>query len=200
MGQSPSMDALRRRVLRLAESDTPVLIEGETGTGKELVAAALHLYSRRRGPFVPVNMAAVPESLFESQIFGHVRGAFSGALHDQRGLFDEASKGTILLDEVSSTPLNSQAKLLRTLESRSIRPIGARAERLLDVRIVAAANVLLAGEVDAGRFRADLFYRLCGSRVVLPPLRERREDIGLLAKHYATLAAHKRSLPISLTG
>jgi DNA-binding NtrC family response regulator len=189
LGDSPAMIEIRRRIVRIAASELPVLVEGETGTGKELVANALHALSGRKGQFVPVNMAAIPDALFESHVFGHLRGAFTGATQDHRGFWVEADNGTLLLDEISSAPLASQAKLLRALESRRIRPLGARAEAGVNARIVAATNVPLVDEVSAGRFRADLYYRLCGERIVIPPLRERRLDIGQIAAHYVARCA-----------
>lgn len=189
LGESSSMIRLRRDIAGLAATTISVLVEGETGTGKELVASALHTLSGRRGAFVAVNVAAIPDGLFESQLFGHRRGAFSGAVTDQRGYIEEADAGTLFLDEISSAPLHGQPKLLRVLETRRFRALGARAESNAELRVVAASNVSLVGEVRAKRFREDLFYRLCGDRLVVPPLRERLDDIGLLARHYAQRAS-----------
>lgn len=189
LGESPVMVRLRRDIARLAPTAIPVLIEGETGTGKELVANALQTLSGRRGAFVPVNVSTIPDGLFESQVFGHRRGAFSGAVVDQRGYFEEADGGTLFLDEVASAPLHWQPKLLRVLETKRFRSLGARNEGAADVRVVAAANVSLSAQVKARRFREDLYYRLCGDRLVVPALRERLEDIECLLEHYVRLAS-----------
>jgi DNA-binding NtrC family response regulator len=198
MGSSRAMVELRRAITRIAPSMIPVLIEGETGTGKELVATSLHALSGRTGAFVPVNMAAIAEPLFESQVFGHRRGAFSGAVTDQQGFVEEAAEGTLFLDEIAATPLSGQAKLLRALESRKIRPLGAKGERSVNFRVVAASNVSLDDEVQAKRFRNDLLYRLCGDKLIVPPLRERAEDISEIARHYARLASVERGSPVSI--
>ncbi len=162
-----------------AASDCTVLLEGETGTGKELAARALHDASpRRRGPFVALDCAALPEGLIESELFGHLRGAFTGAQSDRKGAFLRASGGTLLLDELDSVPLQVQARLLRALEERRIRPLGADEEREVDVRVVAAARRSLLARVAEGSFRPDLYYRLSVVRVVIPPLRDRREDLA----------------------
>jgi len=158
-----------------------VLIEGETGTGKELTARALHEKSARRaGPFVAIDCGALPETLLESELFGHVRGAFTGAAQSRAGAFQRASGGTIFLDELGAIPLAVQARLLRVLEERTVRPVGADQEKRVDVRIVAASPMDLTTRVAEGSFRPDLFYRLSVVRVVLPPLRARREDIPVL--------------------
>jgi DNA-binding NtrC family response regulator len=162
-----------------APSDCTVLLEGETGTGKELAARALHDASpRRRAPFVALDCAALPEGLIESELFGHVRGAFTGAQQDRKGAFLRASGGTLLLDELDSVPLPVQARLLRALEERRVRPLGSDEEREADVRVVAAARRGLLARVAEGSFRPDLYYRLSVVRVVIPPLRERREDLA----------------------
>lgn len=164
-----------------AGSDVTVLIEGETGTGKELTARALHEKSARRaGPFVAIDCGALPETLLESELFGHVRGAFTGAAQSRAGAFQRASGGTIFLDELGAIPLAVQARLLRVLEERTVRPVGADQEKRVDVRIVAASPMDLTTRVAEGSFRPDLFYRLSVVRVVLPPLRARREDIPVL--------------------
>jgi DNA-binding NtrC family response regulator len=167
-------------VLELAaQTDVTVLLEGETGTGKELAARAVHEASaRRRAPFVAIDCGALPESLLESELFGHVRGAFTGATGDRRGAFLRADRGTIFLDELDSVPLAVQARLLRVVEQRRVLPVGADKERELDVRIVAASRAHLPARVAEGAFRPDLYYRLSVVRVALPPLRQRREDIG----------------------
>ena len=165
----------------VAASDVTVLIEGETGTGKELVARGLHEQGvRRRGAFVAIDCGALPESLLESELFGHVRGAFTGAATTREGAFARADGGTLFLDELGAVPAAVQARLLRVLETRTVRPVGSDRERALDVRVVAASRFDLEQAVAEGRFRADLFYRLSVVRVTLPPLRERREDLGPL--------------------
>ncbi len=170
---------------RAARSDASVLIEGESGTGKELLAHHLHDKSPRAGrPFVPVDCATIPAELFESELFGHKKGAFSGAVADKLGLFEVADGGTLFLDELGELPLSFQPKLLRALQERTIRPVGGNEHRAVDVRIVAATNRNLIHEVEEGRFRQDLFYRLNVVRLAVPPLRERREDIQVLAEHF----------------
>jgi two-component system response regulator PilR (NtrC family) len=170
---------------RLAATGSTVLIQGESGTGKELVARALHYHSaRRRHPFVPVNCAALPEGLLESELFGHAKGAFTGAQIARRGLFLEASRGTLFLDEIGEMPPGMQAKLLRVLEQRQIRPVGSDREVDVDVRVLAATNRDLTGAVQQGTFREDLYYRLRVMLVQVPPLREHQEDIAFLAETF----------------
>ena len=172
-------------VRKVAGTDSTVLLTGESGTGKELIARSLHVQSRRAtGPFVPVNVGALPESLIESELFGHVRGAFTGATEDRPGLIESADRGTLFLDEIGDMPLATQVKLLRTLESSEVRRVGDNATRLVDIRVIAATHRDLRREVADGRFREDLFYRLNVVQIDLPPLRERREDIGLLASYF----------------
>lgn len=177
----PSLDEVRETIRKLGPSKLSVLVHGETGSGKEHAARALHAASGRSGPFVPVNCAAIPSELVESELFGHRAGAFSGASERRRGLFAEAHQGTLFLDEVGELPLEIQAKLLRVLEDGQVRPVGADRATTVDVRIVAATLRALDADVAAQRFRADLWQRLAGATVVLPPLRERREDVPLLA-------------------
>jgi transcriptional regulator with GAF, ATPase, and Fis domain len=169
----------------LSASKSTVLISGETGTGKELFARALHYWGERKGkPFVPVNCAALPDHLVENELFGHSRGAFTGALIDKPGLFHEANGGTLFLDEVNSLSMMTQSKLLRVLQDQEFRPLGSTKSRSVDVKVVAATNTDLRYLVEARQFREDLFYRLNVLSVTLPPLRDRKEDILLLAGHF----------------
>ena len=185
VGSSPVMVELRALVAKVAATDSPALIEGESGTGKELVAAAIHAGSARHtAPFVAVNCGAIPGELMESQFFGHVRGAFSGAVADAPGLFRSAEGGTIFLDEVSEMPPALQVKLLRVLQDKEVRPVGSSRSQLVDVRVIAASNRPLADAVRAGAFRDDLRYRLDVVRIAVPPLRERKSDIPRLAAHF----------------
>ncbi|MFO0706193.1 MAG: sigma-54 dependent transcriptional regulator [Nitrospira sp.] len=185
LGKSKAIQAVFDLIRRVADSPTNVLITGESGTGKELVAKAIHYNSDRKdAPFVPVNCAAIPEQLLESELFGHMRGAFTDAKADKRGLFEEAQKGTLFLDEISELPLMLQAKLLRAIQEREIKRVGANKPIAVDVRIIAATNLNLAEEVKGKRFRDDLYYRLNVIELKLPPLRERREDIPLLVEAF----------------
>jgi len=185
LGSSEAMNAVRELIGRVADAPAPVLILGETGSGKGLVARAIHEQSKRaKGRLVSVNCAALPEALLESELFGHVRGAFTGATSDRHGLFAEADGGTLLLDEIGDMPLGLQAKLLRVLESGLIRPVGSAKEQLVNVRIVAATHRDLRQAVRDGRFREDLFYRLDVVSIVMPPLRHRRGDIPELAAYF----------------
>ena len=185
IGKSPAMDRLRELTQRVANATTSVLITGESGTGKEMVARSLHFQSpRAEKPFVVLNCGAVPENLIESELFGHVKGAFTGATGAKEGLFRAANGGTLFLDEVGELPPPLQVKLLRVLQDRKVRPVGGSAEIDVDVRVVAATNRDVESEVDAGTFREDLFYRLNVIRIEVPPLRERREDIPVLAQYF----------------
>jgi len=184
-GHNPDFLEVLRVVSVAAESDIPIVIQGESGAGKELLARAAHLRSpRREEAFVSVNCAALPASLLESELFGHRRGAFTGATHSRRGLFASAHKGTLFLDELGEMPAELQAKLLRVLQSGEFRAVGSDTVQHVDVRIVAATAVDLEEAVDSGRFRQDLFFRLSGVRVTMPPLRARREDIPMLIRHF----------------
>ncbi len=185
IGQSPNMVEMKEVIRRVAATNSVVLIEGESGTGKELVARSLHQLSGRSGPFVPVNCGAIAPELLESELFGHLSGAFTGARGNREGLFSFANNGTIFLDEIGEMPLPMQTALLRVLEQKSIRPVGSEKEILVDVRIVAATNRELMAEVEAGRFRRDLFYRLNVLNIVTPPLRDRPDDIVELV-HFFT--------------
>jgi two-component system, NtrC family, nitrogen regulation response regulator GlnG len=181
MGRSRRMRELFTLLERLAPGTSDVLIQGETGTGKELCAEAIHIASqRRKGPFIIVDLAGVAPSLIESELFGHVKGAFTGAHGDRVGAFERANGGTLFLDEIGELPLEVQPRLLRVLERRHVKRVGANDYRTVNVRVLTATHVNLEGAVRAGRFREDLFYRLAGVRVTLPPLRERPEDIPLL--------------------
>jgi len=190
VAQSASMRRVLQTVRDLASNESNVLIEAESGTGKELLARAIHETSPRSGgPFVPVDCGALPEGMIEGELFGYLRGAFTGAVRDSEGLFGAAHGGTLFLDEVGELPLGLQAKLLRAIQEREVRPLGAVDARPLDVRLIAATNRDLAAEVRAGRFRADLFYRLRVVSLALPPLRERPEDVPVLASHFVERAA-----------
>jgi two-component system, NtrC family, response regulator AtoC len=181
---SPSMQAVERLVTRVAPTDSTVLITGESGTGKGVAARRLHELSLRRdGPFVSVNCGAIPENLIESELFGHTKGAFTSADRARKGLFLQADRGTIFLDEIGELPLGMQTKLLHVLEAKEVRPVGAEATRRIDVRIVAATNRELPAMVREGRFREDLFFRLSMFQVPMPPLRERRADLPALIRH-----------------
>jgi transcriptional regulator with PAS, ATPase and Fis domain len=183
--QSPKMKEVFRIIERVAADDASVLLRGETGTGKELAARAIHLLSRREsGPFQAINCAAISASLLESELFGHVRGAFTGAVSDTKGHFQLADGGTLFLDEVGEMPPELQAKLLRVLETRTVLPVGGRKPISVDVRIVSATHRSLRHEVEEGRFRADLMYRLRVIPIFLPSLRERREDVGLICAKF----------------
>jgi two-component system response regulator HydG len=185
IGKSPAMMQLYDLLERVSATTSPVLITGESGTGKELVARALHVGGpRAQAPFVAVSCAAITDTLLESELFGYVKGAFTGAVESKKGLFAEADGGTLFLDEIGEMPPGLQAKLLRALETGAVRPVGGGAERKVDVRIVAATNRDLTRAVHEKRFREDLFYRLHVIPVVLPPLRARREDIPLLVEHF----------------
>ncbi|MCG8420630.1 MAG: sigma-54 dependent transcriptional regulator [Proteobacteria bacterium] len=192
IGRAPGMEDLRATIAKVAGSDATVLISGESGTGKELVARALHYEGQRVGlPFVPVNCGALVGSLLESELFGHVRGAFSGADQDKQGLFVAASGGTILLDEIGELPLELQPKLLRVLQDGEVKPVGGVEPIRVDVRVIAATNRDLAQAVQKGHFREDLYYRLNVITIAVPPLRDRRDDIALLAGHFAEIAARR---------
>lgn len=186
------------QVRRAAPADCTVVISGESGTGKELVAAALHALSgRASGPFVDVNTAAIPENLVESELFGHTRGAYTGATADRVGRFEAANGGTLFIDEIGDFPLASQTKLLRALETRRITPVGASQDRSVDVRVIAATHCPLEEMVQDGRFRSDLYFRLSVVTIFLPPLRERKSDIPLLVDYFMRRLAEglRREIP-----
>lgn len=189
IGRSQAMQGVYRMITRVLRNDLTVLVTGESGTGKELVAEAIHqLGARRSGPFVAVNAAAIPRELIESELFGHERGAFTGAVTQAIGKFEQAHGGTLFLDEIGDMPAEAQTRLLRALQSGRIRRVGGRHEIAVDVRIVAATNRALEPMIASGTFREDLFYRLNVVPIHLPPLRDRREDVGALARHFLSQA------------
>ena len=198
--ESRAMRDLFELASRVAQHDTTVLITGESGTGKEVLARAIHRLSpRTERSFTAINCAAIPGQLLESELFGHTKGAFTGAVADRMGLFEVAHEGTLLLDEIGDLPLDLQAKLLRVLEENEVRRIGGRDPRPVDVRVIAATGKLLEQAVERGEFRADLFYRLNVVRLHLPPLRERPEDVPPLLIHFARQAATRLGHPVSIT-
>ncbi len=200
LGKSPEMQAVFKTVAKVADFKTTALITGESGVGKELVARAMHNRSiRKNGPFVAVNCGAIPENLLESELFGYRRGAFTDAIADRTGLFEQANGGTLLLDEIGELPLSLQVKLLRVLQEESVRRLGDSKDVKVDVRILAATHRDLTAETAAGRFREDLFYRINVLTIRIPPLRERREDIPVLIDHFIAknnirLSTHLRGL------
>ncbi|MCP5057948.1 MAG: sigma-54-dependent Fis family transcriptional regulator [bacterium] len=201
VGTSYAIQQVYQLVAQVAPTKTNVLISGESGTGKELVARAIHDQSDRgEHPFVAVNCGAIPENLLESELFGHVKGAFTGAVENRAGLFESAEKGTIFLDEIGEIPLPLQVKLLRVIQDRKVRRVGDSTDEPVDVRIVAATNRDLQEEVVAGRFREDLFYRLNVIQVHLPPLRERMEDVPLLVQHFVAKFALELDRPVDRIG
>lgn len=197
IGNSKAIQNLEISIRKLARSQAPVYIAGESGSGKELVARSIHeLGPRAHGPFIPVNCGAIPSELMESEFFGHKKGSFTGAHQDKQGLFQAAEGGTLFLDEVADLPLEMQVKLLRAIQEKAVRPVGASAEIKTDVRILSATHKDLAKEVDKGHFRQDLFYRLNVIQLSVPPLRERKEDLPLLAQHILRKLAQEVGLPM----
>lgn len=197
VGESPCMRLVKERIVKVARGMAPVLITGESGTGKELVAGAIHANSHRAGhALIAVNCSAIPESLLEAEFFGTKKGSYTGSTHDRQGFFQAASGGTLLLDEIGDLPLAMQSKLLRAIQERAVRPIGSTQEESVDVRIISATHRDLAAEVQAGRFRQDLYYRLNVIEVALPPLRERREDLPALCKALLGRIAHESNIAV----
>jgi two-component system response regulator HydG len=200
VGRTPAMIETFKLIGQAAAIDATVLVRGESGTGKELVARAIHSSSRRATfPFVPVNCAALPSSLLESELFGHVRGSFTGATSDRRGRFAMAERGTIFLDEIGDTSTELQSKLLRALQNREYQPVGSEATHATDARVIAATHRPLETMIESGLFRQDLYYRLRVVEIVIPPLRERADDVPLLARHFlerasATMAMHNATI------
>jgi two-component system response regulator PilR (NtrC family) len=195
LGESEAMEKIRRLIGKLARSQAPVYVSGESGTGKELVARQIHLQGpRAEAEFVAVNCGAIPQELMESELFGHKRGSFTGAVSDHQGLFQTADGGTLFLDEVADLPLHMQVKLLRAIQEKRIRPVGEQREIPIDVRIISATHKNLSDLVELGDFRQDLFYRLNVIELPIPPLRERPEDIPLLARHILDQLASKHDL------
>jgi two-component system response regulator PilR (NtrC family) len=195
IGKSAKMQEIFGIVQRIAHTTSTVLISGESGTGKELIARAIHYNSGRRGKFVGINCGAMPETLLESELFGHERGAFTGAIREKRGLFHEAERGTIFLDEIGETTPSVQIKLLRVLQDRIVRRVGSNVESQVDVRVIAATNRDLNESIRTGSFREDLFYRINVIPIALPPLRQRKEDIPLLVDHFIAKFSRQLDVP-----
>ncbi len=197
VGESAAMRAVKQRIAKVARSMAPVLVHGESGTGKELVARAIHACSHRgSGPIVPVNCGAIPENLLEAEFFGARKGSYTGATQDREGFFQAARGGTLFLDEIGELPLAMQAKLLRAIQERRVRPLGETQEEPVDVRIVSATHKDLSTEVQAGRFRQDLYYRLNVIEIIVPPLRERREDLPALCQTLLARIAADAGIPV----
>jgi two-component system response regulator GlrR len=199
IGKSDAIQRVLEQVYQAAQTDSSIYIEGNSGTGKELIAKTLHLASaRREGPFIAINCAAIPETLLESELFGYQKGAFTGAHRTKKGLLSEAHRGTFFFDEISEMPPSMQVKLLRALEERSFFPLGASETAQVDIRVIAASNKSLEGEIKKGHFREDLFYRIHVIPIKLPSLKERKEDIPLLANHF--LQKYAREMDRSISG
>jgi len=196
--RSPAMQAVLRLVERVAPSDAPLLLSGESGTGKEVIADLIHAFSRRaQGPLVKVNCAALPRELIESELFGAVKGAYTGAHMDREGLFRQADRGSLFLDEIGEMPLDTQAKLLRVLQEKRVRPVGGKSSFPTDCRIIAATNRPLPAAIHQGKLREDLYYRIAAVRIDLPPLRERREDVAAMAQAFLRRFAAQAGRPVT---
>jgi two-component system, NtrC family, C4-dicarboxylate transport response regulator DctD len=196
IGSSPAMQRVRRLVTALAPTDVDVLVSGETGTGKEVVARAIHNVSGRRGPFVALNCGALPEVVFESEVFGHEQGAFTGAVRRRVGKIEYAQDGTLFLDEIESMPMGLQVKLLRVLQERVVERLGGNEQIPVNCRVIAASKADLKSLADSGQFRGDLYYRLAVTTIELPPLRSRKEDIPILMAHFLNVAAEHYGCPV----
>jgi len=198
IGKSQAMQQVFDLAAKVAETDSSVLITGESGTGKEVLARLIHFRSlRANGPFVTVNCSAIPENLLESELFGHKKGAFTGALYSKRGSFELANGGTFFLDEIGDMRVEMQAKILRVLEERMVKKVGSEEEILVDVRVIAATNKNLSAEIHEGRFREDLFYRLNIVQIAIPPLREHKVDIPILARHFLKVFSTEMKKPVA---
>src|SRR5690606_19964531 len=193
IGESPALKKIQDMIDKVAASDARVLITGPNGAGKELVAHAIHSQSdRAKGPMIEVNCAAIPSELIESELFGHVKGSFTGAIKDKQGKFEQATGGTIFLDEIGDMSLIAQAKVLRALQESKVSPVGSDKEIKVDVRVLAATNKNMQAEIEAGRFREDLYHRLSVIEIYVPPLEERKEDIQMLVEHFAKIIADEQ--------
>lgn len=193
VGESPALKKIQDMIEKVASSDARVLITGPNGAGKELVAHAIHAQSdRNKGPMIEVNCAAIPSELIESELFGHVKGSFTGAIKDKQGKFELANNGTIFLDEIGDMSLIAQAKVLRALQENKVSPVGSDKEIKVDVRVLAATNKNMQAEIEAGRFREDLYHRLSVIEIYVPPLEERKEDIQMLVEHFAKIIADEQ--------
>jgi len=199
IGDSPEIERLRQLILKVAPSRLPVLVEGPTGAGKELVADALHRLSGRSGAYVAFNVCAIPDTMFEDALFGHAKGAFTGATADSAGYLAEANGGTVFLDEIGGLPIGMQSKLLRAIETQQFRPVGGRLDRRSEFRVVAASNESLTSMVREHRFRSDLLHRIGGVVLRVPPLSERAGDVTMLATYFAERSAHQLARHVSFT-
>jgi len=201
VGNNEKMKDVFKIMQKVVNTNSTILIKGETGTGKELIAKALHYHSKRRNsPFIAVNCSALTETLLESELFGHIKGSFTGAVVEKKGLFEAADKGTFFLDEVSEISPGLQAKLLRVLQEGTIKRVGSTQDIKVDVRIIAATNRILEKEVERGAFRRDLFYRLCVIEIDIPPLRDKKDDVPILAEHFLNIYTKKNDKEKTVKG